>query len=75
MRPQIVIILTIVLSLFNNTVMLAQLNSGVTSPPPPSNRRPPETPIDQGLLILLIFGFLLGLYVVLKKIKENNAAR
>jgi hypothetical protein len=75
MRPQIVIILTIVLSLVNNTVMLAQQISSDSGPPPPSGQRGPEFPIDQGLMILLVLGFLLGIYVLTKKIKANNAAR
>ena len=75
MRPQIMNILTIVLSLFSSTAMLAQHISSDSGPPPPGNGFPPELPIDQGVVLLLLFGFLMGVYVVLKTIKENNAAR
>lgn len=75
MRPQIVIILTFVLSFFNNTPMLAQLRSGETGPPPPVRTPPPpELPIDSGLLILLVIGIVFGCYVVLKKRQSNNVA-
>jgi hypothetical protein len=55
--------------------MLAQHNGGGTSPPPPGNQRGPELPIDQGLMILLILGFLLGICVIVNKIRANNAAQ
>ena len=72
MRPQIVIILALVLSIVDNTPMLAQLRSGETGPPPPENQRGPELPIDNGILILLIIGLLYGCYVIWKKYKINK---
>lgn len=74
MRPQIVIILALVLSLFNSTTMLALQKSGETGPPPPNRTPPPELPIDHGIVILIVIGLLFGCYVVWKKICANNVA-
>lgn len=65
MRPQIVAILTIVLSLLNGTVMHAQ----VDTPPPPPPTPPPELPLDSGMFLLLIAGLIYGSYIVLKRIR------
>ncbi len=67
MRPQIVSILTLVLSFLSSASMLAQ----TVSPPPPRQTRGPELPlpIDSDLMLLLSVGVLLGVYVVYKKIK------
>ena len=75
MRPQIVIILAFVLSILNSTTMLAQHNGGGSGPPPPGSQRGPELPIDQGLEMILILGALLGIYVIIRKVKANNAVR
>ncbi|MBT8262727.1 MAG: hypothetical protein KJO05_07885 [Bacteroidia bacterium] len=65
MRPQIVAILTIVLSLLNSTVMHAQ----ATSPPPPPPTPPPELPLDSGIILLIIAGLIYGCYKVSKNIR------
>ncbi len=67
MRPQIVPILTVVLSFLVSASMLAQ-SSG---PPPPAQRRPPEAPIDTQLVYLLVLGVFLGCYFLYKKTKQR----
>ena len=69
MRPQIVKILTLVLFVFNSISMLAQ-NAG---PPTPTNeRRPPQNPIDDQIIILIVMGLIFGAYIAYKKHQAKN---
>ena len=68
MRPQIVSILTLVLSFLSSTSMLAQ----AVSPPPPGQTRGPFLPIDTDLIFLLIVGVLLGVFMLLRKIVSKR---
>lgn len=75
MRPQIVKILTVVLFIFNSTIMLAQSKGGDSGPPAPTNnRRPPGLPIDDNILILICIGLLYGAYIAYKKHQSRNTA-
>ncbi len=68
MRPQIVPILTLVLNILSGTSMLAQS----VSPPPPAQKGPPELPIDQQIIHLLIIGLAVGLYVVTQRFRSKE---
>ena len=72
MRPQIVAILALVLSLLNSTIMQAQVSGGSGSPPPPPPTPPPELPLDSGILLLVIAGIGYGSYVAIKKIRLSR---
>ena len=72
MRPQIVKILTLVLFIFNSTIMLAQSKDGGSGPPSPGQRRPPQAPIDDNILILICIGLLYGAYIAYKKYQSKN---
>ncbi len=67
MRPQIVHILTLMLSIFSSISMFAQR----VSPPPPGQNRGPELPISNQLLYLAIAGTLLGLFFLLRRAKRK----
>lgn len=69
MRPQIVLILALVLSLLNSTVMLAQTTGGGGVPPPPPPTPPPEFPLDSGILLLIVAGIIYGSAVAWRRIK------
>ncbi len=71
MRPQIVLILALVLSLLNSTTMHAQLTGGPGPPPPPASRsdHPPELPLDSEISLLIIAGIIYGFFVVFRRIK------
>ena len=66
MRPQIVAILAIVLSLLNGTVMHAQ---SADTPPPPPPTPPPELPLDSGIIVLLLAGLIYGTVVVARRLR------
>lgn len=73
MRPRIVIILTIALSLYNSALSFGQSVSEKTGPPPPNNQqRGPNLPIDDNITILLIVGLLLGTYFLIKKYRAKD---
>jgi len=72
MRPQIVRILTGILTLFTSINMLAQRSSAGSGPPSPTNQRGPELPIDNGIFILILAGLAIGFYVILKKNRIKN---
>jgi len=69
MRPQIVLILALVLSLLNSTIMQAQLTGGSGPPPPPPPTPPPELPLDSGILLLIVAGIIYGAYVAYRRMK------
>ena len=68
MRPQIVHILTLLLSVMFSVPMLAQR----TSPPAPGQRRPPELPLDDGALILLIIGVFVGVIFLIINLRDKE---
>lgn len=76
MRPRIVFILTIGLSLFTNVMSFAQSVSDTKGPPPPNiENRPPggaQLPVDDNIYILILFGLLLGGYFIVKKYRSND---
>lgn len=77
MRSQIVLFLTLAVSLFNGVQSFAQ-SSG---PPPPNSDRTPtppielSMPIDENIVVLLVAGLLLGVYYLynLKAAKKKAA--
>ena len=56
MRPRIVFILTIALSLYNSAFGFAQSVKDSKGPPPPNDTRTVQLPIDDNITILLIIG-------------------
>ncbi len=72
MRPRIVFILTVALSLYNSAVSFAQSVPDSKGPPPPNDTRTPGFPIDDNIYILLAFGLLLGIYFIVKKYRSND---
>ena len=74
MRSQIILILTIVLSLYTNVVSFGQSISESKGPPSPNTNGPVpnQLPIDDDIYILLAMGLLLGLYFLLKKYRSND---
>lgn len=78
MRPQIVNILTAVLTIFSCVQMLGQSKS--VGPPPPSGGSrmtppPPELPLDSSLQILVWIALIYGAYWAYKiKIKKKVAS-
>ncbi|WP_339697614.1 hypothetical protein [uncultured Marixanthomonas sp.] len=72
MRPRIVFILTIALSLYNSAFGFAQSVKDSKGPPPPNDTRTPGLPIDDNITLLLIVGVLLGIYFLLKKYRSND---
>ncbi len=50
---------------------LSALGQVPTLPPPPSPPPPPGTPIDEGLIVLLVLGISLGVYKILKQAKTT----
>lgn len=70
MRPQIVkYILFIYAHFFVMGVAVAQ--ERVPPPPQPERTPGPQLPIDNHILILIIFGVFLGAYFLLRKKKAN----
>lgn len=64
MRPQIVKkIALLFIHFFVCAIALAQQ----TPPPPPERTPPPGLPVDSHVLILIVFGVLLGAYFLLRK--------
>jgi len=63
MRPQIVIILALALSLWNSATLLGQ--SVTDNPPPPPQRTVVDLPIDSGVYLLFIVAIIFGIYLVL----------
>ena len=74
MRSQIVTILSLLLSFLSTTSMLAQ-GSGPDLPEPGRRPPPPELPLDQNILILIIAGVLLGIYFIYKRKGITNTSR
>jgi len=72
MRPRIVFILTIALSLYNSAFGFAQSVKDSKEPPPPNDTRTPGFPIDDNIYILLAFGLVLGVYFFIKKYRSND---
>ena len=73
MRPQIVKILTIALFLLNSAGMLSQQRGGGKGPPHPQRTpTPPELPIDDNILILLVLGLVYGAYIAYKRYRIKN---
>ncbi len=72
MRPQIVKILILVLFLVNSITMLGQSLSGSSGPPPPYNRAPPDAPIDESIVILIIAGLIYGVFIAYKNKRINT---
>jgi hypothetical protein len=72
MRPRIVFILTIALSLYNSAFGFAQSVKDSKGPPPPNDTRTVQLPIDDNITILLIIGTLLGIYFLIKKYRSND---
>ncbi|HBY67626.1 MAG: hypothetical protein CMC07_07330 [Flavobacteriaceae bacterium] len=72
MRPRIVFILTIALSLYNSAFGFAQSVKDSKGPPPPNETRTPGLAIDNDLYILLVVGLLLGVYFIVKKYRSND---
>lgn len=75
MRSQIILILTIVLSLYTNVVSFGQSISESIGPPPPNEGgtiNGPQLPIDDSFIVLLIAGLLLGVYFLIKKHHSKN---
>lgn len=66
MRPQIVIILALALSLWNSANMLGQ-SIASDNPPPPPQRTPVDLPIDSGIYFLLAAGVIYGIYLIARK--------
>ena len=71
MRSQIVLIISLAITLFNGVQLFAQSNSGSKGPPAPNLSKssgPPGPPvdgmipIDDNILILLLAGLILGVY-------------
>jgi hypothetical protein len=71
MRSQIVLIISLAITLFNGVQLFAQSNSGSKGPPIPDSNRTPGgpgppveamIPIDDNILILLLAGLILGVY-------------
>ncbi|MDC7994952.1 hypothetical protein [Altibacter sp. HG106] len=67
MRPQIVIILTVVFTGLTNTAMLAQSTGIDSGPPPPPQRTTPELPLDGWIPALIILAILYGGYIAYKR--------
>jgi hypothetical protein len=65
MRPQIVKIFVLGLSLLLPNMALAQ------SPPPPTGPPPPGFPIDANIAILLFLGLVYGVYVAYKRARTS----
>jgi hypothetical protein len=71
MRSQIVNILTLLFS-FLSTVSVFGQRVGDSAPPQPRpGPTPPELPIDDNLIILLMLGICLGVYYFYKKRTTN----
>ena len=66
MRPQIVTILTLILSTMSSMFALAQDGGG----PPPPITHPPEIPIDSSIAILIVAALVYGGYIAFKKMKQ-----
>ncbi|PKP24533.1 MAG: hypothetical protein CVU03_12035 [Bacteroidetes bacterium HGW-Bacteroidetes-2] len=62
MRPQIVKIVVLIVSIFVSTI-----SWGKQLPPPPQRTPPIGLPIDGGLIYLLLLGILLGVFFLLRK--------
>jgi len=67
MRPQIVVILTLVLFFMNSFCMLGQATPATSGPPPPNQNFGPELPIDNYILLLVVAGVILGVYFLSKR--------
>ena len=72
MRPQIVIILTILLFSLNSISMLGQSSTASSGPPPPPQRTPVDLPIDSSIYLLLVAGIVYGIYIVAKNKKTSD---
>ena len=72
MRPRIVTILILVVSLFNSVVSFGQAVKDSKGPPPPNNTRTPALPIDDSIILLLVAGLLLGVYFLVKKYRSKD---
>jgi len=57
--------------MFTGTIMLAQQFDADTGPPPPTDP-PPELPLDNGILLLLVAGFVYGCYIARKRFQANR---
>ena len=73
MRPRIVTILILVVSLFNSIVSFGQAVKDSKGPPPPNTQqRGPLLPIDDSIILLLVAGLLLGVYFLVKKYRSKD---
>jgi hypothetical protein len=57
--------------MFTGTIMLAQQLGADTGPPPPTDP-PPELPLDNGILLLIIMGLVYGCYVATKRFQTSR---
>jgi|GEM_PF-853999 len=75
MRPQVIFILSIALSLCTTVVSFGQSLSDTNGPPPPKGGtlNGPQFPIDDNIYILLAMGLLLGVYFLIKKYRSNDS--
>ena len=75
MRPQIVKILAIALFLLNSASMLSQRSGSGKGPPTPTNQRttPPELPLDDSILILIVIGLIYGAFIAYKRYRIKNS--
>ncbi|MGV6828866.1 MAG: hypothetical protein ACWA45_05655 [Flavobacteriales bacterium] len=73
MRPQIVKIVTLVLSFITSTAMLAQHTNAGSRPPAPNGQRGPQLPIDDHLFVLFIVALVYGCYIIYTKRKTKNS--
>lgn len=76
MRPQIVTILIMALSVITYAPMFGQATSAGSSPPAPRPPGPPELPLplDDNLYVLLILAVLYGSFVAYKKVIAKKKA-
>ncbi|PVW15197.1 hypothetical protein DDV96_07255 [Marixanthomonas spongiae] len=74
MRPQIVFIVSLALSLFSNVAGFGQSISERSGPPtpPPPGPPPPGLSVDNNILLLIAIGLMLGIYFLIKKYRSND---
>lgn len=60
--------------IFNIVMLVLQAGSEGPPPPDPGGTRGPQLPIDENSWILIVFGIILGVYVLYRRKYTTNKA-